>query len=595
MPHQHHIIFMRSLDVLYTTLSRDIYGLLASGSLISEVTTTPNPDPLAPIRYSCIFWVDHLHESLALFSGNDKLLEFFKEKYLQWLEALSLLHSISAGVKALRNLEIDLSEKGTQELQDIVKDAHRFLLFHVGVIETAPLQTYVSALIFSPTDSLIRRIFSQEEPSWIEVKPRVEANWNACVQTLDGHNDPVTSVMLSNDGQRLASGSEDHTVKIWDAVSGTCLYTLEGHNCEVTSVVFSNDGQRLASGSSGKTARIWDVTSGSFLHTLEGHDDWVASVVFSHNGKWLASGSHDKTVKIWDVTFGTCLHTLEGHNREVVSIVFSNNGEHLASASGDKTVKIWDVTSGSCLHTLKGHSGWVTSVIYSNDGQQLASASSDKTVKIWDTTSGSCLHTLEGHNDWVTSVVFSNDGQRLASGSGDMTVKIWDATSGSCLHTLEGHNDWVISVVFSNDGQRLASGSRDMTVKISDATSSNFLHTLLQERILPGPINSRLYPPAFTPSNPNTLIEPTIPPTTQTSLLSSNLPKYGLSDDRSWILEGQERVLWLPPDYRPNSTNESKDVVVSGANFAFCSLSYRISFLRFHSTGWREKGDTLPR
>ncbi|KKF94956.1 Vegetative incompatibility protein HET-E-1 [Ceratocystis platani] len=494
----------------------------APGCLITEVPT-PNPDPLAPIRYSCIFWVDHLHESLAVFSGNDKLLEFFKEKYLQWLEALSLLRNISAGVKALRNLEIDLSEKGTQELQDIVKDAHRLLLFHVGVIETAPLQTYVSALIFSPTDSLIRRIFSREEPSWIErlasgSEDHTVKIWDAvsgtCLHTLESHDDRVTSIVFSNDGQRLASGSDDKTVKIWDATSGACQYTLEGHNREVTSVVFSNDGQRLASGSWGKTAKVWDVASGSCLHTLEGHDDWVTSVVFSNDGQRLASGSHDKTVKIWDVTSGTCLHTLEGHDREVASILFSNNGEHLTSGSGDKTVKIWDVTSGSCLHTLKGHSGWVaalvfsndasgdktvkiwdatagsclhtleshddgvTSIVFSNDGQRLASGSDDKTVKIWDATFGACLYTLEGHNCEVTSVVFSNDGQRLASGSWDKIAKIWDATSGSCLHTLEGHTSWVTSVVFSNDGQRLASASGDKTVKIWDATAGSCLHTL---------------------------------------------------------------------------------------------------------------------
>ncbi|PHH51181.1 Vegetative incompatibility protein HET-E-1 [Ceratocystis fimbriata CBS 114723] len=594
MPHQHHVVFARSLKLLRVTLNRDIYGLLAPGSLITEVPT-PNPDPLAPIRYSCIFWVDHLHESLAVFSGNDKLLEFFTEKYLQWLEALSLLHSISAGVKALRNLEIDLSEKGTQELQDIVKDAHRFLLFHVGVIETAPLQTYVSALIFSPTDSLIRRIFSREEPSWIEVKPRVEANWNACVQTLDGHNKPVTSVMLSNDGQRLASGSEDHTVKIWDAVSGMCLHTLESHDDRVTSIVFSNDGQRLASGSDDKTVKIWDATSGACQYTLEGHSGRVTSVVFSNDDQQLASGSWDKTVKIWDATSGSCLHTLESHDDRVTSIVFSNDGQRLASGSDDKTVKIWDVTFGSCLHTPKGHSGTVTSAVFSNDGQRLASGSDDMAVKIWDVTSGSCLHTLEGHSGRVTSAVFSNDGQRLASESDDQIVKIWDVTSGACQHTLEGHNDVVPSMTSTHNFRRSVLGFPYNTDMIPDTALYANLYTLLREPISPRPINSRLYPPAFPPSNPSTLIQSTIPPTNQTSVLSSNLPKFGFSDDRSWILEGQERVLWLPPDYRPNSTNESKDVVISGTKIAFCSLSYRIFFLRFQSTGWRGKSDTLPR
>ncbi|KAL2885879.1 Vegetative incompatibility protein HET-E-1 [Ceratocystis lukuohia] len=478
MPHRHHIIFMRSLDVLYTTLSRDIYGLLAPGSLISEVTTTPNPDPLAPIRYSCIFWVDHLHESLAVFSGNDKLLEFFTERYLQWLEALSLLRNISAGAKALRTLEVDLKGKGTKRLQDIVKDAHRFLLFSVGIIEMAPLQVYASALIFSPTNSLIRQQFRHEEPNWIEVKPKVETDWNVCVQTLDGHDDAVVSVVFSDDDQRLASRSDGETVKIWDATSGTCLHTLENHDGLVTPVVFSNDGQRLASGSWDNTVKIWDTTSGTCLHTLEGHTSWVTSVVFSNDSQRLASGSNDKTVKIWDVTSGSCLHTLIGHSGRVTSLVFSNDGQRLASGSDDKTVKIWDAISGTCLHTLEGCDHRVTSVVFSNNGQQLALVLDDMTVKIWDDISGTYMYTLEGPNGKDKSIAFSNDGQRLASWSWDKTVRIWDVTSGTCLHTLEGHNLDVTSVMFSNDGQRLASGSNDNTVKIWDVTSGTYLHTL---------------------------------------------------------------------------------------------------------------------
>ena len=96
-------------------------------------------------------------------------------------------------------------------------------------IEHAPLQTYTSALLFSPTHSLVRELF-KAEPNWITTKPVMEADWNACLQTLEGHRGAVYSVAFSGDGHRLASASHDRTVKIWDPATGNCLQTLEGHS-----------------------------------------------------------------------------------------------------------------------------------------------------------------------------------------------------------------------------------------------------------------------------------------------------------------------------------------------------------------------------
>src|SRR6266480_198946 len=131
---------------------------------------------------------------------------------------------------------------------DLVRDSRRFILSHKGVIEIAPLQVYTSALVFSPTRSVVRKYFQAEEPDWITTKPAMEADWNACLQTLEGHSSGVNAVVFSSDGQRLASASYDRTIKIWDAASGACLQ-MEGHSDSVNSVVFSSDGQRLASAS----------------------------------------------------------------------------------------------------------------------------------------------------------------------------------------------------------------------------------------------------------------------------------------------------------------------------------------------------------
>ncbi|KAK3615470.1 hypothetical protein LTR56_026570, partial [Elasticomyces elasticus] len=242
---------------------------------------------------------------------------------------------------------------------------------------------------------------------------------------------------LSDDPRSGSSHCNIHVKPAVDEDWSACLQTLEGHSSSVDSVVFSADSSRLASASGDKTVKIWDASSGQCLRTLEGHSYWVISVVFSADSSRLASASDDKTVKTWDASSGQCLRTLEGHSSYVSSVVFSTDSSRLASASYDKTVKIWDASSGQCLRTLEGHSDSVTSVVFSADSSRLASASYDKTVKIWDASSGQCLRTLGGHSDRVSSVVFSADSSRLASVSWDMTVKIWDASSGQCLQTLE--------------------------------------------------------------------------------------------------------------------------------------------------------------
>mmetsp|Transcript_2109 Transcript_2109/g.5674 ORF Transcript_2109/g.5674 Transcript_2109/m.5674 type:complete len:732 (-) Transcript_2109:220-2415(-) len=291
------------------------------------------------------------------------------------------------------------------------------------------------------------------------------------VRRLSGHSGGVWSVAFSGDGEWLATGSFDKTVKLWNRATGECVRTCTGHVSSVFSVAFSEDGKWVASASGDKTARVWDKETGRCTRTCAGHSSHVCAVAISADGEWLASGSYDKTVRLWNPATGELVRSCAGAFSTVLALAFSPDGALLASGSRDTSVRLWNPAVGAFVRACEGHSDWVWAVAFAKSGKVLASGSEDKTMRLWDAASGACLRTFAGHSDTVYSVAFSPDGKWLASGSSDKTVRLWDVESGVCMRIIEGHSEWVNSVAFSTDGNWLASGSGDQTARLWDTSS----------------------------------------------------------------------------------------------------------------------------
>ncbi len=128
------------------------------------------------------------------------------------------------------------------------------------------------------------------------------------------HTHWVQCVAFSPDGSKLATASQDGTVKVWDVETGRELVHYAGHTDSVRGVAFSPNGKHIASGGADKEVHIWDATTGKDVKTLTGHTESLTSLAYSPDGKWLATGGIDRKLRLYDPASGEMKHELPGHN-----------------------------------------------------------------------------------------------------------------------------------------------------------------------------------------------------------------------------------------------------------------------------------------
>ncbi len=254
-----------------------------------------------------------------------------------------------------------------------------------------------------------------------------DADTRQPIRTLNdpknGHIGSAYSIVFSPDGKTLFCGTGDG-IHLWDAHTGEHKLMLTGHTSFVDDIALSSDGNILASGSRDNTIRLWDAHTGEHKRTLIGHK-LINSIAFSPDGKILASGSEDRTIRLWDVATGKNKMVLTGHKRWVESLAFSPDGKILASGDDGGIIHLWDIDTWKTKLTLSGHTDLMC-LAFSPNGKTLASGCADGTIHLWDAHTGEHQKTLTGHTTWVNSIAFSPDGKTLVSGSNNGSVLLWE-------------------------------------------------------------------------------------------------------------------------------------------------------------------------
>ncbi|KAF5979226.1 vegetative incompatibility protein het-E-1 [Fusarium bulbicola] len=323
---QHYLLFISSMKVK-EELHRNLYHVHDDSIYVHEISK-PASDPMDSMRYSCVYWVDHLlkstRQSIQRSSTCTLVETFLKTKYLYWLEAMSWLDRVSRAIKSIQTLGTDLLEPATKELQDLVEDALRFALTHRSILDHVPLQLYSSALIFSPAQSQVRQNFKREISSEIEVLPSSFQSWDSCNFTVPGvatssYYGPT--LCFSPDGGRLAITQEGgSTILIIDALTGEIVRRLEADADDMRPIAFSPEGQHMVmlhrstdhdSLEGRDTIMIWDSNTCDYIQSFQSNVTLAEFAVLSQNGKLLALANPGEMVQVWDPWVATCKYSLD--------------------------------------------------------------------------------------------------------------------------------------------------------------------------------------------------------------------------------------------------------------------------------------------
>ncbi|MEO0984918.1 MAG: NACHT domain-containing protein [Cyanobacteria bacterium J06639_14] len=302
-------------------------------------------------------------------------------------------------------------------------------------------------------------------------------------RTFQGHVSEINSLAFNPSGLKLLSGGSDQNIKVWDLRTDQCERTITGLSDWIRTLAFDPSGKMLLGGRDDGAISVFKTQNEKRIRTIRRHSKSVNSVRYSQDGKILVVGSGDRTIGIWKAHNFELVRTLSGHSQWVSALALSPTENILASGDEDGIVKLWNLDTGKCFRTWQSNDRKVLSLEFESTGKILATAGADNEqcfIKLWNiklSDSPALLSTLQGHKRQIQSMSLHPSNQILVSVSSDQNIKVWDLESEKCFMTMKDHQDWIWSVTFSPSGDLFATGSADCTIKLWNLSTGECLKT----------------------------------------------------------------------------------------------------------------------
>lgn len=521
----HEDLVSRSIKAMSQGLSQNPYQL--SYDTETRYLVVPKPDPLAPYKYSCVFWMDHLgcqireaissHKELG---DHSEVLAFLENHSLVWLESMSLLGEIPYGLAAIQTLlNVISGQSPTNDrsvpnrssrvqsgLIELLADFERFVSRNLSMIAMVPLQTYGSALLFSPKRSKIRNLQWEKKFDLIEDVSGIMETWGQCRFILDvGAHTYPNHVVISPNGKFLAVAGMIASVRLYDLTTDMSAKSLYGTH--PLSVSFSPDSELVLTAHLDKFLRLWTTATGECKKLLS-HDGCPRVAKFSPSGRLFAALSVS-TIKIWDTSTTTVRQVLRMppqsiqdsiSNASYLGFTFSPNDQLLAVHTKGCRICVWDTSSGKLVNTFgmerdpKRIHFWPGGKIFvrsrgrtelwelkddelkllaSHEREDNYSSTSQTLSQFISTRNSSNGHELQRCLAEAPQTVLEHfrlsalcpHGKLLATVAPQSEnwlneVMLWDLSEGRLVQSLRGHSSPIGAVAFSPDGQTLVSSSK---------------------------------------------------------------------------------------------------------------------------------------